>query len=185
MAKKRKFERNLAPGLGEIQNMTFKDLRRACVVKGMPFDEVLQGTFPSLNKWFLQNYSNKVDTTLLDKYDDHVESILKAKKSPDTKFLTDPSLRLGYVGEEDEDGNVKMKRIKGLPKRKKVKKEKTAQGIYKGTKKALTFELALKGVSKEKTIKEVLKTFPEAQEKSIGIWYNRAMKQHGSKSKKK
>jgi len=185
--KKRKFESNLAPGMGEVQNMTFKDLRRTCVVRGMPFENVLNGTFPELNKWFLYNYHKPIDNTLLDKYDDYVDKLINAKPTEDNDYLTHPSLRLGYVGEKDEEGNiVKTKRIKGMPKRKKkVKREKTSQGIFKGTKKALTFDLALRGISKEKTLKEVLKAFPDAKEKSIGIWYNKALKTIKSEKPKK
>jgi len=49
-------------------------------------------------------------------------------------------------------------------------------GVRKGTKKNLTYTLAKQKIPLEKVVKQVMKEFPEAQEKSIKIWYKRAIK---------
>ena len=59
---------------------------------------------------------------------------------------------------------------------KKPKKEKNELGLWKGTKKAYTFELTLKGYDLERVTRRVLKHFPEANEKSIKQWYKAALK---------
>ena len=81
-------------------------------------------------------------------------------------------LRLGYVREEDEETKVKrLGRVRGLPKPKKPKREKDESGLWKGTKKSYTFELAKRGFSLERVVKRVTKKFPEANIKSIKQWY--------------
>jgi len=154
-------------------NMTFKDIKINCVARGMPFQTVVDGTVPSLQNWLHHNNTNEVDPNLLDSFDDWIEDNLRSRGKYD---LIHPQLRLGFIGERDDVGNVnKTKRVKGI-KKKKSRREKTKDGIYKGTKKALTFKLQQKGRSLERTIKKVLRTFPDASEKSIKIWYKKSSK---------
>ena len=49
-------------------------------------------------------------------------------------------LRLGFISEEKvEEGKRKTRKIKGLPKPKKPKREKDESGLWKGTKKSYTY----------------------------------------------
>lgn len=156
-------------------DMTYKDLKRNVVVRGMPFDDVINGSFPSLQNWLWNNRTSEIIADLLDQYDDYMDEKLIAGGNED---LVHPQLRLGYIGERDDDGKVtKTKRVKGIKKIRK-KKEKTKDGIFTGTKKALTFELQQEGYTIEETKKEVLKQFPEASEKSIKIWYKKCARLH-------
>lgn len=162
----------------QLENMNIKDLKRNCIVRGMPFEMVVQSGIPDLESWFIRNGAAPIDHELLDQFDNWVEEYLQKERGIDPNgpngALLSPMLRLGFFG-EDEDGNVKVKRIKGIKKKKK-KRKKTEDGIFAGTKKALTFECVKRGLSKEETIKKVTKEFPEAKDKSIGIWYNSARK---------
>ena len=172
MAKTRMTKRMKSLGLQlrDQSNMNYKDLKRNCVARGIPFIEVPRGV-PHLSKWLYENRDNPINTDLLDDYDKWLEPQLPDDSS------NHPSLRLGYVGETDDDGNVtKVKRIKGL-KKTKVKRERTDEGIFAGTKKALTFQLAKEGLDKADVIEQVLEAFPDAKSKSIGIWYKKALRE--------
>ena len=152
-----------------FKDMTFKDLKKACVLKGMDFTEVVGGDFWSLQSWLHRHMSNKDNPELLRLYDDWLDNELIMGGNED---LVHSSLRLGYVGDRDDDED-KPKKIKPEPKLK-VKKEKTAEGIFSGTKKALTFKCEKEGKTLEETISTVMENFPDAAEKSIKIWYKKS-----------
>lgn len=155
----------------DSSDMNYRDLKRNCVVRGMPFDDVTNGSFPRLQVWLHHNRDAEIIPHLLDDFDDYIEAILKER---DREDLIHPQLRLGFIGERDEEGNtVKLKRVKGIKKKRK-KRERTKDGIYKGTKKAYTYEGQQKGWSLKKTIRRTLAKFPDASEKSIRIWYKKS-----------
>ena len=164
----------LLKGAGD---MKVRDLQRNCIARGMDFMDCIQATIPNLTTWFTHHRNVSPNPLLLDKFDDWYDKQL----SQTGRFTTPrPSmLRLGFIAETDEEtGEVtKRKRVPGM-KKPKVKRERTEDGIFQGTKKSYTFECAKKGFSKEKTIRKVLKKYPDAQPKSIGIWYNKYQKSH-------
>lgn len=178
MAKGRDY---LHPADKEITNMRYRDLKRACIVRGMGFQELLEGDFTVLRGFFKENYYNKINPKLLDDFDDYQEAeIIKHKEKkgvPVEDWVTAPELRLGFIGERGENGEViTTKRVKGITKKKKVKRERTVGNVFAGTKKALTFELQQKGLEKAEVIKKVIEAFPDASEKSISIWFNKSKK---------
>ena len=153
-------------------NMTYKRMKQHCVVRGMPFEDVVSGSFPTLGTFLNINANIDIDTSLLDEFDDWQDAQIK-----DPNMIHE-SLRLGYIGERGEDGEVKkVKRIPGLKKTKK-KRERTESGVFSGTKKALTYKLQLEGISKEETIKSVLEQFPDGKEKSISIWWKKSKREN-------
>ena len=165
-----KAQKSLKQMLSTQGQMSYKDLKRHVVARGMPFQEVVNGDIPRLSLWLHNNNGNKINTDLLDKFDDWVESQIT------DKTMIHPMLRLGYIGERDEDDNIiSTKKVRGM-KKNKVKRERTESGVFSGTKKALTYQLAKEGLSKEETINKVLETFPDAKPKSVGIWYKKANK---------
>jgi len=180
MAKKRKFESNIRDVDKYIGKLKYKDLKRECVIRGMPFDDILNGDIPRLSVWLGKNFTNITNHGLLDVFDDYQEDLIRKSmeaKNQDPSELIHPSLRLGYIGERDEEGNVlKRKRVKTLIKKKRTKRERTEKGIFKGTKKALTYQLQSEGMTKDEVIKLVIEKFPGASEKSVGIWYNKSKK---------
>jgi len=154
-------------------DLTYKELKKECIIRGKPFPEIVRGDFPNLSNWLLIYHANPIDETLLEKYDNWVEDELNKLGS---EYLIHPSLRLSYVGARSDDDTadklVKSKTVKIA----KVAKEKDSSGLYKGTKKSYTFELQQKGKTIQQTIIKVLRKFPDAKEKSIKIWFNRARK---------
>lgn len=186
MKKKKAQPKHGIPGIsGYHSNKTYKDLKREAVIRGMPFPDVTGAGIPTLIH-FINNSENKPDISLIDKYDEWADAQLAQLGYEKGKECRHPNLRLGFIGEKDENGSVvKQKRIKGIPKPKKPKRERDENNLYKGTKKSYTFELAKKGLTLERVIRRVLKKFPDASEKSIKIWYRNAVPTEKVKSKKK
>lgn len=153
-------------------NLTYKDLKKECIMRGMPFLDVLQGDFPRLTHWLLQNSYKPIDEALLDTFDDYQDKILEANGKQE---LIHHSLRLGYLGERDDSEPV-IKKEK-VTKEKRAPREKTEGGLFKGTKKAYTYELQAKGKTIEETLIKVKRKFPDAVDKSIKIWFNKSKKE--------
>lgn len=181
-------EARLSPGEKALSNMKLMDLRRACVARGMDFASVVEASIPGLSSWFLQNYDRGQNLLLLNEFDDWREMELKSlkDKAGEPKYkngdaVFHSALRLGFIGSKDEDGNTTSKlkpRLKGLKKKKKETKERIeGTKVFKGTKKALTYELTFKGEPFNKIWELVSAQFDEAQEKSVKIWYKRALKE--------
>jgi len=181
MSKKRKFETALEAAHREMSNFKYKDLKRGVVVRGMDFQEVVNGDYHSLTKWFVENYERTQNTNLLDQYDDWVESTIRDKS------LIHPSLRLGYIGERDEEtGEVtKTKRPKGIKKKRSKKERDTRFNIFKGTAKSFTYECQSNGLTLQKTLEKVFEQYPNGcSDKSVRIWFKRAEKLKKSKPSK-
>ena len=160
--------------MGGLKNMSFKDLQRRAIILGMPFPDVVSSDYFRLES-FIRNSPNKPDYTLIDKYDEWMDRQLEERGYAKDDPMRSYQLRLGYVREEDEETKVKrLGRVRGLPKPKKPKREKDESGLWKGTKKSYTFELAKRGFSLERVVKRVTKKFPEANIKSIKQWYRLA-----------
>ena len=157
--------------VGYVEKLNLPALKRECIIRGMPFEEVTKG-IPHLQTWFLNNFSNKADPTLPDKYDDWARKQLMARGADSS--LLDPVFNLGSALERGPNGEVtKKKRVKSRIPKAREKKPRTEEGLYTGTKKALTFDLQKQGKSKAEVIELVKAQFPDAKEKSIGIWYNK------------
>ena len=160
-----------------LHNLTYNDLKRECISRGMEFEKVTMGDFPTLNNWLNHNIAKPKDNNLINEFDDWVDNILISRGRPE---LVHTSLRLSYVGNKVETDETEKKPKKAKEERKpKRKREKTDDGIFKGTKKALVWEMVAKGRSLEKTIKRVMRKFPDAKEKSIKIWYNKRKREIG------
>lgn len=163
-----------------IGSLKYKGLKRECVIRGMEFDEVFGASIIQLSNWLRNHFIDTIHYELLDAFDDYQENLIRKSmeaKNQDPNDVIHSSLRLGYIAERDDEGNViKRKRVRTIVKKKKKKRERTDQGIFAGTKKALTFKLQKEGLTKQEVIAKVLETFPEASEKSIGIWFNKAKK---------
>jgi len=171
----------LHPSDRDIKNMKYKDLKRAVIIRGMPFQEVLDGDYTKLRYYFRHHYFDDTKPGLLDQFDDFQEQeIIKHREKtgkPVEDWFIAPELRLGFIGEKGEDGEIiSTKRIKGIKKKKKIKRERTVGNVFSGTKKALTFELQQQGMDKPTVISKVMEVFPDASEKSISIWFNKSKK---------
>jgi len=155
----------------ESTGLDYKQMKIEAIIRGMPFFDVINSSFFSLSNWLVKNAMKPKNLELLDQFDDYIEKELKERGRYE---LIHPSLRLGYVKRDDE-GEIQIKQ----PKEKREKKpprEKEANGLFKGTKKAYTYKLQASGKTLEQTIEKVTRKFPDAQEKSIRIWYNKSKK---------
>ncbi len=172
--KKRKSNNNqMGLVVKEASHMTLNDLKRNCISRGMGFQEVVDSTVISLQNWYFRNSSKQMDTSLIVKFDDWIEDLLRERGKDD---LIHPQLRLSYLSENPDTDKPKKEKEK---KEKKKPREKTKHGIFKGTKKAYTFELQQKGKTLEQVIKKVGRKFPGASEKSIKIWYKKSARMNG------
>lgn len=158
-------------------NMTYKDLKIECVIRGMEFDKITASDFPNLAHWLVKNVTKKTDLSLLEKYDDYVDDLLR--KAGKDEFIH-PSLRLGYISDSTDERETNIKKdnkekVEKTEKKKSRKKDKN--GIIKSTKKSLTYKLQRKGYNIEKVIKRVLRRFPDANEKSIKIWFKKSLRE--------
>jgi hypothetical protein len=170
---------------GGLSNMNYKDCKRRAIALGMPFPDACAADFGRLHS-FIMKSENKPDPSLIDQYDDWMDQQLELRGYAKDDPMRSYQLRLGFVGEDPEgDAPKKSKRIKGIPKPKKPKREKTAEGRWKGTKKAYTYELTARGFSLERITRRVQGKFPDAVEKSIKQWHRaclREMKKNGNDS---
>lgn len=170
-----KKERNYSTGAimpwdKALSKMKYKDLKKECIMRGMPFDDVLQSDIHGLRTYFINKYYDARNKELVTEFDDYLETLIK------DNTLIHPTLRLDYLGKESKKKPKAKLQRKDTPDKPKVKKksEKTELGVRAGTKKSLTFELANKGMDIDKIIKTVMAKFPEANEKSIKIWAKKA-----------
>ena len=171
-----------------MRDMKLRDLQKACIVRGMPFEEMVAASVPELHSWFDQHYADGQNLLFLNEFDDWREEHLKRTLKPeDLSWALHPQLRLGFIGEKDNEGNVistKKPRLKGVDKAEKPKRERIeGTKVFSGTKKALTYQLAVQHLKDKKlpeltipeVVAQVIEAFPEAQEKSIKIWRKRAL----------
>jgi hypothetical protein len=162
----------------DVSNMKYKDMQIVCITRGMLFEDVVSSDWHRLNQFYHDNLHVKPDRSLLDDFDDWMDGQMEGRGYDKDHPLRSKYLRKGFIGEYDEEGNikeVKKPRIKGLQKVR-VKKERNELGMIKGTKKDLTFTCFKEGKTLQETIKAVISSFPDAVEKSIRIWYNKAKK---------
>ena len=125
--KKRKFEMNIPDVDKFTGNLKYKDLKRECVIRGMEFDQILNGSVLSLHSWLGNHFNDTIHYELLDAFDDYQEDLIKKAvnaKGQNPDDIIHPALRLGYIAERDDEGNViKRKRARTIIKRKKHKRE--------------------------------------------------------------
>jgi len=181
MAKKKKSKsrlRNFTPSAfnGSITNMKYIDLQRACIVRGIDFQELVEGDFPRLQVWLNKNWGNKKNPLLLNAFDEWRRTLMSVMNHPNDE----PFIRLGFINQTDPTTGavISTKRPRKITKDKK-KRERTEEGLLTGTKKSLTYECCKAGKSYEATLAEVLSKYPDAAPKSVRIWFKRAEKSKG------
>jgi len=180
MSKKRQFESDLSPAQKELEKYDLPALKRQVIMRGLGFMDVSKLSVLNMQGWFLQHYEVPKNESFLLEYDKWLEALLIERGAGD---LINPAFRLSgtkTVGDKE----VKVKRFKDKPNFK-TKRVKTAEGIRGGTKKALTFDLQSKGIPRDQIITRVMDQFPDALEKSIIIWFNKARRLQKAKKEGK
>lgn len=160
---------------GGLESMSYKDAKRRAIVLGMPFPDVVAGDWNSLGT-FIMNSENKPDSSLIHQYDEWMDTQMELAGYGPEDPMRHYMLRMGYVSEDKEANEKKAKRVKGIPKTPKPKREKDENNLWKGTKKSYTFELTRKGYDLERIKRRVIKKFPDANEKSVQQWYRAAIR---------
>lgn len=188
MAKKKGYSNATQPWEVELSNMKYKDLKMACISRGMDFNEVVEGDYNNLHSFFRINYYVKKNIELINLFDKWMDDQLEQRgydaDDPIRKFRISTTLEENEEGEMESKIKVKQLKKAFLKKDKKPKKEKdSSTGIFKGTKKAYTYELTQQGKDLKSIIQEVILKFPDASAKSIGIWHSRRKKELANKSK--
>lgn len=168
------------------RHMTYKDLKRQAVILGMPFPDACKASVFGLIG-YINNSNNTPNQDLINQYDDWMDKQLEEIGYSKDDPLRSSRLRLGFLGEEDKNGVRRSKRVPGIRKKKERKppRERDEFHLIKGTKKSYTYELANKGFSLERVIRRVKKKFPEANDKSINLWYRKAKKVGNGKNSRK
>jgi len=153
---------------GYMSRLKLKDLKRACIMRGMPFSRIVRYGVHEMQSWLYKNFDNKINPVLLDEYDEWFQDQVE-----------DPVhvlLKMAYYT-EDENGNVKRERrntfMMGVEK---TKAEIAAFKPKRGSMKELTFELIRAGKPTKEVIKEVMDQFQTANEGSIKSWASKARK---------
>jgi hypothetical protein len=158
-----------------LSHMKIRELKQACVVRNMPFDEVGECSMLDLQSFLLKRWDAPTDKTLLNDYDNWLETELRELGCED---LIHPLLRIGYFG-EDADGNEIRKQLKNISfSNVKSKKEIAQFKPKKGSKKSLVYEVLRKDPSTttEELIEIVTQAYPDVSIGSIKSWASRARK---------
>lgn len=168
--------------------LNHKALQKECILRGMDPAQVVSVNHFELTRFFSENFDNTKDLNKLVEFDAWRDQQLVDQGHMEKGKMVHPHLRMGYTkGIEGLEKIPDSKKPDGViaPTKKKPDKPKAevnaTTGVREGTKKALTFNSAYAGVSMEDTITAVKEVFPEAEEKSIKIWYKRAQKQQKPK----
>lgn len=168
-------EKQSLMSVGTTGGYTFKDIKRRAISLGMPFPDAAESDYFALST-YIHKSENKPDNTLIDQYDKWVERQLDAKGVSKNDPIRNYRLKLGFLGDSEEGNSKKILKPKGLERPKKPKKEKDERGLWKGTKKSYTFELASRGMELDRIIRRVTKKFPDANPKSISQWYRASIR---------
>ena len=156
-----------------IEKLTFPNLKRECILRGLQFEMVGSMSVLKLQGWFLHHFDNPIIKDSLNKYDEWVTNELKSRNAD--PLLYSDAFKLGTIITKDaETGETRRKRGHNRITKVREKKARTEDNLYVGTKKAYTFSLQKQGLTKAEVIEKVIEKFPEAKEKSIGIWFNKA-----------
>jgi len=153
---------------GYMSKLKLKDLKRACVIRGIPFPRISRYSVHDMQSWLYRNFDKKINPTLLEKYDEWFQAQVE-----------DPvhvMLRLAYYT-EDSEGNVKKERRNTMMLG--IEKTKIEVATFKpkrGSMKAHVFHMIRNGHTTKEIIKEVMDQFPIANEGSIKSWCSKARK---------
>jgi hypothetical protein len=156
----------------ELLTMRYLDLQKSCIIRGMDPDILVESDIGKLQTWLIKNWETITDSKRLDAFDEWRLAKLKILGKEGEPFV-----KMGYVGEENEEtGDVEIKRPKKIKKASDKREKDETMGIFKGTKKALTYQCVKEGLSIEETTTKVKSIFADAKDKSIKIWMKRAKK---------
>lgn len=178
----------MRPEHKELSQMVYKDLKIACIVRGMEFQDVVESDHGILSSFFIRNYYNEKDPELLEDFDIWMDKQLErnglAKDDPLREFKLSST-----VDPETQDIRLSKKKVGRrvkLPKKEVKKRERNDTfNVIKGTKKEYTMELTKRLFDlgknlgskniQDKLVNRVVEKYPDANPKSVMIWYKKAL----------
>lgn len=167
---------------GSLRAMKFRDVKAACIMMGMPFEDVVAADWGGLKCYYANNLGNKLKKERLEQFEDFVSEDLMANKgyNEDNPLVRYRQFSTPPEGEEEES-KLRPSLVKkaGGKKEPRKKKERDSSGVIVGTKKAFVFSGVRAGASEEKIIRKTLAKYPDAKEKSIKLWIKRAKRSTG------
>jgi len=158
-----------------VGHMKIKELKQACIVRGINFRDVSELDVWGLQDFLIKNWAKVSDKTLLNEYDIWLENELKSEGLTE---LIHPLLRMGYFG-EDEEGNEVRRQVKNIAiSNVKSKKEIAMYKPKKGSKKSLVYFLIRENpkITTNELIDRLLEEYPDISIGSIKSWASRARK---------
>ena len=185
---------------GSASNMKYQDIKAACIMLGMDFEDVANADFFKLNSFYAANkFKSKPVEDRLHSYEDWVQNILikrgHKQDSPLVKYREFSAKTDEEVGGESYEAKSKRSIAKkaGAKKEPPKKKDKNEFGIYSGTKKDYVYKKTKKyfeeGNPNDKALRRVIRKtierFDDAKEKSIRIWFRKAWKELSTRDGKK
>ncbi len=170
----------------ELASFRYSDLKAAVIKRGIDFDILVASDHGKLSDYFIHNYDKPVNHKRLEEFDKWMDLKLKEKGYEEN----DPVRQFKQFTMPEEEIEEKPKK-KAEPKPIKPKKVKNKEfGIFGGTKKELTYSLVRDLVNKmgdkydgkelikkfsDQLFKRVQAKFPDANDKSVKIWFKRAL----------
>jgi hypothetical protein len=164
-----------------MSNLKLKDLKRACILRGIPFVRVGRYDVNGLQSWLFKNFENKVDPNRLAEFD-----VFRDQELMSIGAIDDPvphELRMAFTGEDGEGNPITRKRDTHLLGIKKTDEEVAYFKPRRGSKKSLVFELIRQGKETKEIIKEVQDQYPDAKIGSIKNWCSQARRSEKTRKK--
>lgn len=175
---------------GHLGKLKYRELQAEVIMRGMSFEDVIKGDHNSLGNFFAVHYDEPLKKSRLKEFELQMDRTLEERGYK----KDDPMRRFKHFSGEEEEEVKKEPKPKVEKPKKEPRQKESEFGIYKGTKKALTFSLTkslweskakefdydVKGLAKKfsnKMLQKVQAKFPEAQSKSVEIWMKRCLNQ--------
>lgn len=161
------------------ETLTYRGAKRLAIQLGMPFPDALMATYHELDS-YITHSKQPLDAGRVIEYDKWRDQLLADLGHDEQDVLRARQLTLSYVSDDKPQKPLKTPKAsdtKTSTRLKKVREKDPDSGLIKGTKKALTKELADKGFSLERVIRKVTAAFPTANERSIRQWYKKFNKE--------
>lgn len=165
-------EERMSEWLGTLK---YKDLKKAAIMRGLPFNMIGELGVHELQSWLCRNYSNPIKPLLLQEFDAWLDKSLMAQGYIDEPVHID--LKLGDYAVDEFGNEVRRRRNITLMGAIKSKEEKAAFRPKKGSKKFRVFNLIELGHSTQEIVSMMDEEFGEVNEGSIKSWCSRARKQ--------
>lgn len=158
-----------------LASCNLRDLKRACIVRGIHFNLVVESDVLELQSWLFRNYYNLTEPNLLVEFDRWYETELSDQGIIDGPLHTD--LKFGYYREDEVGNRRSSKRNTLIVGAVKSDRELAEYKPRIGTAKERAFELFEEGLSTREVIDEMDLIHPEVSEGTVKVWGSKWRKQ--------